>query len=323
MLAVLTLSFDPVVVLSDTASVRVETIALALVLFLGLVAAVRMGRVGPQPHLRIDDLVFMVVGAVPGAIVGGRLGYVLDHWSFYQANPGQVLDPAQGGLTLTLAVPFGMVTGAVIGRLLGAPIGRWMHALALPVLFVLGAGKLVGALGGSGQGAPSSLEWATAYAGPGPWGSLAADVPSHPAQVYEAIGVVLAIVVLWLASRASLISRADGAAMWAALGSWAIVRFVVAFSWRDPAAVGVLRVEQVLALVVGAVAVGGLVERTRAHRRLDAPVAPPDTLDDQAAARAEAEARAEAGASAEADRTAAADLAADADPTADPGAAPA
>jgi phosphatidylglycerol---prolipoprotein diacylglyceryl transferase len=192
-LGVVTAAFDPVVRLTETSSVRLETIALAGVLFLGLLLAARIGSltpaVGPYvpaPGLRIDDLVFIVVGAVPGAIAGGRLGYVLDHLAFYQANPAAVLDVGQGGLSLTLAVPAGILTGAFIGRLLGAPVARWLHAAALPVLFVLGAGKMVGVLGASGQGAPSDAPWATAYLGPGPWGSLAADVPSHPAQVYEA-----------------------------------------------------------------------------------------------------------------------------------------
>jgi phosphatidylglycerol:prolipoprotein diacylglycerol transferase len=301
-IGVLTLSFDPVVVLSDTASVRVETIALALVLFLGLVLAVRMGRLGSAPSLRIDDLIFMAVGAVPGAVVGGRLGYVLDHLAFYQANPGAIADPAQGGLTLTLAVPLGIVSGAIIGRLLGSPIGRWMHALALPLLFVLAAGKLAGILGGTGQGSPSSLPWATAYEGAGPWGSLAAEVPSHPSQAYEAIAVVVVIVALWLVSHVALLARRDGAQMWAALSLWCVARFVVAFSWRDPADVGPLRVEQALAVVVALVAMLGLAERARSQRRRPAPASEvPATLDAAAAARAEAEAGAEAEATAESD----------------------
>jgi phosphatidylglycerol:prolipoprotein diacylglycerol transferase len=289
-LAVLTLSFDPVVVLSDTASVRLETIALALVLFVGLVLAALLGRRVAGPALRTDDLIFMVVGSVPGAIVGGRLGYVLDHWAFYQANPSAITDPAQGGLTLTLALPLGMLTGAVIGRLLGAPIGRWMHALALPLLFVLAGGKLAGILGGTGQGSPSDLTWATAYAGPGPWGSLAADVPSHPSQAYEAIAIAVVLIALWLVSHLPLIKRGDGGAMWAALGLWAIARFVVGFSWRDPATIGVLRTEQVVALGVALLAVAGLAQRARAHRRVPASPVAVATLDPEEAARAEAEA---------------------------------
>lgn len=271
------LAFDPVLELSETASVRLETIVLALVLFLGLVLAARIGSVTPTvgpyvpaPGLRFDDLVFSVVGAVPGAVAGGRLGYVLDHLEYYRANPTAILDPMQGGLTLTLAVPFGIITGGFIARLLGAPVGRWLHATTLPLLFVLAGGKLAGVLGATGQGAPSNLPWATAYLGPGPWGALAAEIASHPSQVYEAILVGLAIAAIAALGRVEVIARRDGAAMFAGLILWASARFLVAFTWRDPAVLGPLRIEQLLALGVIAGALLGLLERWRAP--LEAPV---------------------------------------------------
>ena len=275
MLEDLTFAFDTVVRLSETTSVRLETIGLAIVIFAGLLLAARIGSAtpdvsaasGPVPGLRVDDLVFMVVGAVPGAIAGGRLGYVLDHLAYYQANPGAVLDPAQGGLSLTLAVPFGLLTGGVIARLLGAPVTRWMHAIALPLLFVLGAGKLTGVLGGTGQGAPTDLSWATSYVGPGPWGSLAADVPSHPSQAYEAIAVGAVLVAVAVLAQARMFARRDGTILYLALLLWAGARFIVAFTWRDPVVAEPLRTEQLLLLVMGILAVLGLLERARSGRR--------------------------------------------------------
>jgi phosphatidylglycerol:prolipoprotein diacylglycerol transferase len=207
--------------------------------------------------------VFISVGAVPGAIVGGRLGYVLDHLDFYRSNSSAILDPAQGGLTLTLAVPLGILTGALIARLLGAPVGRWMGAAALPLLFILSAGKLVGVLGGTGQGAVTDLAWATAYAGPGPWSSLAADLPAHPAQIYEGVLVAATVPLLYLVSRFVGAWPRAGAALFIALGLWATVRLVVATTWRDPATVGPLRTEQALAIVVLLVAAIGLASRRR------------------------------------------------------------
>jgi len=284
--AVVTFTFNPVLQLTDTASVRWETIGLAIVLFIGLALAARIGSMTPAvvpyvpaPGLRMDDLAFAIVGAVPGAIFGGRLGYVLDHLDFYSANPAAIIDPTQGGLTLTLAVPFAILTGAAIARLLGAPVARWMHAIALPLLFVLAAGKAVGVLGATGQGSPSDLAWATVYAGPGPWGSLAADLPSHPSQLYEAILVGLAIVGVALASRLEVVARRDGAALYVALGLWAAARFLVAFTWRDPAAVGPLSAEQLQLLLVGLVAIAGFLERRRARFLVAA--APVPTIDEE------------------------------------------
>jgi phosphatidylglycerol:prolipoprotein diacylglycerol transferase len=263
-LTAFTVGFDPVVQLSETASVRLETVGLAIVLFMALVLAARAAHTSMVEGLRLDDLVFMVVGAVPGAIVGGRLGYVLDHLDYYRANTNAMLDPSQGSLTLTLAVPLGLLTGAVVGRLLRAPIAGWMQALALPLLFALAAGKLVGVLGASGQGLPTDVPWATAYLGAGPWGSIAADVPSHPSQVYEAILVGVAVVILGALTWTPFLRRADGSAILIALGLWAAARFVAASTWRDPEAVGPLRMDQALLLGVGALALAGLAIRARA-----------------------------------------------------------
>lgn len=267
----LTFAFDPVIHLGDTASVRIETIALAFVLFAGMVVFARIAQrtpaVGPYvpaPGLRPDDLIFIVIGSVPGAIIGGRLGYVLAHLDYYSANPNAILDMAQGGLSLTLAVPLGCLTGAIIARLIGAPVARWLHASAIPLLFVLSMGKLVGLLGASGQGVPSDLSWATAYVGPGPWGSLGPEIPSHPSQTYEAILVAASIGILALLSRLEVIARRDGGAFFAAIGLWALARFVVAFTWRDPGVVGPLSAEQVMLLVLIALGLFGLIERSRA-----------------------------------------------------------
>lgn len=272
--ATLTFAFDPVVRLGDSASVRIETIAIAFILLAGLILAARIGRltpaVGPYvpaPGLRPDDLMFIAVGAVPGALLGGRLGYVLDHLDYYRSNPGIITDFSQGGASLTLAVPFGVLTGAIICRLIGAPVARWLHATAFPLLFVLAAGKLAGVLGATGQGNPADLPWATAYAGPGPWGSLAPDVASHPAQVYEALLVVAAILGLIVVSRFEVVARRDGGALFAALGLWAAARFLVGFWWRDQAVVGPLRIDQVLSLLLLALSLLGLFERSRAPVR--------------------------------------------------------
>ena len=152
-----------------------------------------------------------------------------------------------------------------------------MHAAAVPLLFVLGAGKLVGVLGASGQGAPTDLAWATAYVGPGPWGSLAADIPSHPSQVYEALlrrarrpGARLPLPI-------EVIARRDGAALYVALALWAVARFVAAFTWRDPVVAAPLRVDQLLLVAVLVIALVGLAERARAP--LKAPAEPRIDID--------------------------------------------
>jgi phosphatidylglycerol:prolipoprotein diacylglycerol transferase len=268
--AVIDLAFDPVVGIGGL-EVRAQTVLLAVILLAGLLLGARIGHLTPQPGpyvppppLRLDDIPFLVLGIVPGAVIGGRLEYVLIHLDYYLANPEVVVDPAQGGLGLALAVVGGIVGGVVIARLVGAPAGRWMHAGVLPLLFVLAAGKLASLVSGEGQGLPSDLAWATTYAGPGPWASLAPGVASHPSQAYEAIATTLVILLIGLGLRLGAFGRRDGAALLTGVGLWGIARGVVAFSWRDAAVAGPFRAEHlVLAVVIGG-CIGGLLRLRRA-----------------------------------------------------------
>ena len=279
--AVIEFAIDPVVRIGDQ-GVRLETILIGVVLLVALLLAVWIGQVTPvdvtrpaddlgpssdeHNHLRADDLLYLAIAVLPGAVVGGRIGYALNHVDYYGANPGAILDPAQGGLALSLAVVGGTLTAAGVARLLNAPIQRWLHAVTLPLLFALAGGKLALVLGGDGQGLPSDLPWATAYAGFGPWGSLLPEAPSHPAQAYEAILVflVLAGVVSLLAGGG--FARRDGRVFLLAIGGWAAARFLVAFTWRDQAVAGPLRMEQLVSLALAAAMLGVLVVRTIRER---------------------------------------------------------
>src|SRR3989304_5720815 len=194
MAAVITLAFDPLVHFGDL-SVRAQTIVLGAIVFAALLLFVRIGRITPTdgpyvpaPTLPPSDIPFLAVGMVSGAVLGGRLDYVLVHLDYYLAYPAAIVDPTQGSLGLGLAVPGAVLGGGPLARLSGAPVDRWLHAAVLPTLLVLAAGKLTSVLAAEGQGGPSNLPWATAYLGDGPCGSLAPHIPSHPSQVYEGTG---------------------------------------------------------------------------------------------------------------------------------------
>src|SRR5215218_5128719 len=93
----ITFDFDPALHLGDLA-VRWETLALALTIVICLaLASIMAGRtpaVNPAfpdlgggergaRYLRRDDLLYIVVGLVPAAVLGGRIGYVLIHGDYY------------------------------------------------------------------------------------------------------------------------------------------------------------------------------------------------------------------------------------------------
>ncbi len=250
--AVIELDFDPLLRAGGLV-VRWGTVALAVVVLLSLVVAVRRAaRLGLGP----DDVLFVAVGVVAGGVVGGRLGYVLAHLDFYAANPAAIVDPGQGSLSLGLGVVGGLLTGSIVAGLLWTSIRRWLHVAGPPVLLGIGLGKLALLLSGTGQGLPSDVPWAIAFRGPGPWGSLAPDVPSHPAQVYEAGVALLALLLVAALERAGLFRARDGRNLAVGLAAWAVGRLAIGTVWRDGPVVGPLAVEQVVA---AAIAIGSLI----------------------------------------------------------------
>ena len=250
--AVIAFDFDPFLHVGDGV-VRWETLGVAGAIFVALILA---GIGARTMELRVDDLLFVVLGIVPGAVIGGRLGYVLLYPAFFADHPGAILDPGEGSLELGLAVVGGALTGGIVAVLLDGSVGRWFHIATLPVLVTLGAGKLATVLGGRGQGMPSDASWATAYLGPGPWGSLAPEVPSVPSQVFEGLATLAVLLLVMGVLAVPGLRRPDGRAFLAGVGLWALVRLIVASTWRDPAVVGPLRAEQLidLAIVVGCLA---------------------------------------------------------------------
>jgi prolipoprotein diacylglyceryltransferase len=231
-IAVVFFDFDPTAQLFGDLAVRWGTLALAAVIAVALVLA---GVLARGARLRADDVVFITVGIVPGAVIGGRLGAWLVEQSFVPAAPEWLLDLSVGGMELGLAVVGGTLTGSYVASLLGgAPVGRWLHLAALPLLFGIGAGKLTMVLTGTGQGQPSADAWATAYLKPGPWGSLAPALPSVPSQAVEGVATLAILAVLAVVLLAGGFGRRDGRLFFVAVGAWALARVAVSTTWRDP-----------------------------------------------------------------------------------------
>jgi phosphatidylglycerol:prolipoprotein diacylglycerol transferase len=255
-IAVILFDFDPYAQLFADLTVSWGAIALAGVIAAALLLA---GILARAAGLRADDVVFIAVGIVPGAVIGGRVGYLIVHSSYYGATPARLLDPTVGGLELGLAVVGGFVTGAYVASLLGASVGRWLHIAAAPLLFALGAGKLAMVLSGTGQGVPSDAAWATAYLGPGPWGSLVPALPSIPSQALEGFATLGILAVLTLALMAGAFGRRDGRVFFVGIGLWAAARAAVSTTWRDPTVVGQLNVTGLISIGIAIACVAALV----------------------------------------------------------------
>lgn len=274
--------------------IRWETLAVAatvaVVLLLAGWGARRSGRETSLGPLRLDDLLFVVLGILPGAVIGGRIIHGLDYLDVYVLEPAALLDPARGSLSMLGAVVGGTLSGAYIARVVDASWRRWLDVAAPLLLLALAGGKAAQFLGGGGQGLPWDGQWAVAFLGPGPWKSVAPELPAYPAQLIEAAWALLGVLPLLFVSAWPVVrrlpSRLRQEGAWAsrreargaevepgrlrfglgylvALAWWLAGRTAVAGAWRDEPLVGPLGVEQALGLaaLVGVLAFFALAVR--------------------------------------------------------------
>jgi phosphatidylglycerol:prolipoprotein diacylglycerol transferase len=172
------------------------------------------------PYEKIVDQAFYTLVA---GLVGSRAFYVATNWSYYAANPLDIVKIWQGGLVFYGGVLLALPVSVWFARKAALPLwdafDLWAPSIAL--------GHAIGRLGcfcaGCCYGKPAgALPWAVVFNDPG---SLAVKgVPLHPAQLYESIGEALNFLILITLRRRQSFR---GQLFWVYILNYSIVRSVV------------------------------------------------------------------------------------------------
>lgn len=139
---------------------------------------------------------FVMTVLVTG-VIGARLGYVIQNWTYYRAFPGDILKLSSGGLSIHGALVFGLLALFLLTRKKGLRFLAVTDAFAPPVLL----GQIIGRFGNYFNqelyGYPTNL----------PWKIFIDDihrVPAyqnvayyHPTFLYEIILNSLGLLLIW------------------------------------------------------------------------------------------------------------------------------
>lgn len=164
-----------------------------------LCAIAIMYAVGKRWKVRLDfdALCIVLLCAMIGVIVGGRLGYVIFYgWDMYAARPLEILNFSHGGMSFHGGFVGALVAGIVAARITKIPYLTLVDLAIIGVPIGLFFGRCANFVNGELWGAPTDLPWGVIF------GGAAGVDPRHPSQLYEALleGVLL-FVVLFLMSR--------------------------------------------------------------------------------------------------------------------------
>ncbi|OYO19608.1 prolipoprotein diacylglyceryl transferase [Enemella evansiae] len=209
--------------------------ALTYLIGFGLGYWLLLRRLKHQPYARItqpapwtrESVEDLLLTAILGVILGGRLGYCLFYKpAYYLANPLDILKVWEGGMSFH---------GGAIGVVVGLAVYAWRRKrpflevtdLLVPAVPTgLAAGRIGNFLNGELWGRPAdpSLPWAMIFPGAGP-------EPRHPSQLYQFLGEgLLLFVLLWLYARKE---RARGEISGAFVFGYGVFRFAAEY-FREP-----------------------------------------------------------------------------------------
>lgn len=144
-----------------------------------------------------DSLCIVLLCAMIGVIVGGRLGYVLFYnFEMYAADPLSILNFSRGGMSFHGGFVGALIAGIVASRIIKMPFLSLVDLAMIGVPLGLLFGRCANFINGELWGAPTDLPWGVVF------GGAAGTEPRHPSQLYEAFfeGIVL-FVVLFVLSR--------------------------------------------------------------------------------------------------------------------------
>jgi phosphatidylglycerol---prolipoprotein diacylglyceryl transferase len=193
-----------------------------LFLYFGLRWHLRRGWLR-LPAGEIDTVVFWL--AFGGAVLGGRLGYVL----FYDLlatlhDPLRVFRVWEGGMSSHGGIIGVIVVMLCLARRYRIPFYQLADAAAWCTPVGLGLGRVANFINGELWGRPSELPWAVIF----PTGGM---IPRHPSQLYEALleGAVLFAILHFTRLRA----RREGAVALMFVGAYGALR-IVGECFREP-----------------------------------------------------------------------------------------
>ncbi len=199
-----------------------------LMYLVGFVAAWALLRLRARDKTRgftkdeVADIVFY--GAL-GAIIGGRVGYILFYdWYVIWQHPLLILQAWKGGMSFHGGLIGVLLALFLFARKIKQPMLKIVDFVAPVVPVGLGAGRFGNFINGELWGRVTDAPWGMVFKGAG-------DLPRHPSQLYEmALEGLVLFIILWFFSRKI---RPMGAVSGLFAIFYALFRFSVEF-FREP-----------------------------------------------------------------------------------------
>lgn len=225
---------DPVAFEIFGISIRWYGIFIASAVLLGTFIALKQTKLNT---IKEDDLLDLLLYAIPAAIIGARIYYVIFSWDLYRDNPIQALNFRKGGLAIHGALIASIITAIVFTRKRKIPFWQLADTAGPSLILGQAIGRWGNFVNQEAHGGPTDL----------PWGIMINGIKVHPTFLYESIwnfGVF--IFLMWYSRNKEYV---DGAIFLWYLILYSSVRIFIEQLRTDSLMWGPIRVAQLISLV--------------------------------------------------------------------------
>ena len=184
-----------------------------------------------------DNLIDMLLYAIPLSIVGARAYYVIFSFDAYKDDLKQVFNFRQGGLAIHGAIIVAIIVAYVFSK--KRRLDFWTIADVCAPSLILGQaiGRWGNYINQEAHGGPTDL----------PWGIMIDGVKVHPTFIYESLGnLVIFFFLLWYRRNKS---KASGEVFLLYIILYSTVRLFVEGLRTDSLMLGPLRVAQLISVI--------------------------------------------------------------------------
>jgi phosphatidylglycerol:prolipoprotein diacylglycerol transferase len=229
----------------------------AVGVIVGVAVAATFGR---RAGFNEDSIYNVALALVIGGIIGARSLYVIENWSQFDDNIGDIFAVNTGGIS-------------IYGALIGGTLGAWGYAMvsklpdipraadiaAMGGIMGMAVGRIGDVINGEHFAKSTDLPWGVSYTDPNSPSYLrfgGPDAVQHPAVAYELLGdlVIFAVLVL-IYSRV----RRSGVTFFSWMLLYGALRLGVSFFRLDDIVWLGLEMAQLIAIASMAVAVPAII----------------------------------------------------------------
>lgn len=216
-------------------SIRWYGILIASGMLIGTILALREAkRIGFDEEYVIDLLIF----AVPAAIIGARLYYVIFKWEQYQGNLWSIFDTRGGGLAIHGGIIGAVIVGVIFTKIKKVSFWKMADICAPSIILGQAIGRWGNYINQEAHGGETDL----------PWGIMIDGVKYHPTFLYESVwNFALFVFLLWYRKNKV---KVQGEVFLLYVALYSLARFFIEGLRTDSLMLGPIRVAQLISIVL-------------------------------------------------------------------------